>query len=112
MAKSKKWKQKLCLHYDNAPSHTAEKVKLHNEISKVKIWDHPSYSTDLAICDFGLFGTMKESFKGNDFEDEEELIEAIKSFFASKSEDFFKSLFSEWIRRLKSCISHNGNYFY
>ena len=110
MKKSKKWKHKLCLHYDNAPSHTAEKVKIHNEISKVKIWDHPAYSPDLAICDFGLFGTMKETFKGNDFENEEELLEAINHFFASKSEDFFKSLFSEWIRRLKLCISHNGNY--
>ena len=84
MKKSRRWKHKLCLHYDNAPSHTAGKVRAHIENSKVNIWDHPAYSLDLAICDFGLFGTMKESFKGNDFEDEDELLEAFKIFLSQK----------------------------
>ena len=36
---------------------------------------------------------MKESFKGNDFEDEDELLEAIKNFFFSKSENFLNHYF-------------------
>ena len=93
MKKSRRWKHKLCLHYDNAPSHTAGKVKAHIENSKVNIWDHPAYSPDLAICDFGLFGTMKESFKGNDFEDEDELLEAFKIFLSQKVKIFINHYF-------------------
>lgn len=47
-----KWKNRLCLHYDNAPSHCTKNDKNHIENSSIKIWDHPSYSPDLAICDF------------------------------------------------------------
>lgn len=43
----------------------------------------------MQIYNYGLFGSMKKIFKGNDFEDNEELIEAINSFFASKIKDFF-----------------------
>lgn len=110
MKKAKRWKHKLCLHYDNAPSHTAKKVKIHNQDSYTNIWDHPPYSPDLAICDFGLFGTIKNSFTGNDFEDADELKDAIENFFSSKDEVFFQSLFSSWIERLQACIRNNGEY--
>lgn len=68
----------------------------------MKILGHPPYSPDLSICDFGLFGSIKNSFRGKCFEDEDEdeLLNAILHFFNSKSEDFFKSLFLEWKRRL------------
>ena len=112
MIKSKKWKHRLCLHNDNAPSHCSKIVKNHIENSSIKIWDHPPYSPDLAICDFGLFGTMKNSFTGSDFNNEDELLDSIQEFFASKSEEFYKSLFSEWIRRLHACIQNKGNYFH
>lgn len=110
MKKAKRWKHKLCLHYDNAPSHCSQKVKERNKNSFTKIWDHPPYSPDLAICDFGLFGTIKNSFTGNDFDDVDDLKNAIEHFFSSKSEDFFHSLFTCWIRRLNACISNGGNY--
>lgn len=77
MIKSKRWKYRLCLQYDNWPNKTSKIVKDHNEHSCVKIWDHPPYSTDLAKCDYCLFGTMKLSFNGCDIKDENELIDSI-----------------------------------
>ena len=35
-------------------------------------------------CDFGLFGTMKNSFKGQTFDTEKEVLEAIDNFFEEK----------------------------
>ena len=58
--------------------------KNHIENSSIRIWDHPSYSPDLAICDFVLFGTMKNTFTEIDFNDEDELLDSIQVFFASK----------------------------
>lgn len=110
MIKSKKWKRRLYIHYDNAPSHSSRIVKDYVIHSKLKILDHPAYSPDLSICDFGIFGTLKNSLVGNEFESEDELFDAIHNFFESKSETFFKSLFYEWMRRLEACISNGGNY--
>ena len=51
------------------------------KISQLFRLEHPTYSPDLAPCDFGLFGTMKENFEDKEFETEEELFEAIMYFF-------------------------------
>ena len=110
MKKTRRWKHKLLVHYDNAPCHTAKTVRDHLRHSGLIILSHPPYSPDLSICDFGLFGTMKNSFIGREFDTEEELTEAIKDFLSSKSEDFYKSLFFEWIRRLEACVTNGGNY--
>ena len=41
---------------------------------------HPAYSPDLAPCYFGIFGTVKESFDGQEFETEDDLLSAIEEF--------------------------------
>lgn len=56
--------------------------KKHNENTSDIICGHPHYFPDLAICDFGLFGTMKNSFTGSDFNDEDELLDSIQKFLA------------------------------
>lgn len=106
-----KQKQKIFIHYDNSPVHTSGLVKQHLESSKLTIMEHPPYSPDLAPSDFGLFGTMKSSFTGNEFETENELIEAITNFFKQKPKEFWISLFNEWQKRLRRCIEVHGNYF-
>ena len=73
--------------------------------------DHPAYSPDLAPSDFGLFGTMKNSFTGFEFETEEELIKTICIFFEEKPKNFGCHFFHEWQRRLRCCIDSKGNYF-
>ena len=110
MVKSKKWKRRLYIHYDNAPCHSSSIVEDYVINSKLKILDHPEYSPDLSICDFGIIGTLKNSLVGNEFESEKELFDAIQNYFSSKSETFFKSLFYEWMRRLEACIDNGGNY--
>jgi hypothetical protein len=42
---------------------------------------HPSYSPDLSVCDFWLFGFLKESMKGMRLSIEDQIIEAITTIW-------------------------------
>jgi histone-lysine N-methyltransferase SETMAR len=50
---------KTTLHFDNAPIHNTKAVMGQLEQSELKRMDHPTYSPDLAPCDFFRFGSMK-----------------------------------------------------
>lgn len=108
--KAKNQKQQMLLHFDNAPSHNAKVVESFIAKTTFERIPHPPYSPDLAPSDFGLFGTVKDYFKGREFESEEELLSAINEFLTSKSKQFFKSLFENWEKRLKRCIELDGDY--
>ena len=92
MVKSKKWKKHLYIHYDKAPCHSSRIVKDYVINSKLKILDHPEYSPDLSICDFGIIGTLKNSLVGNEFESEKELFDAIQNFFFHQKVKLFLNL--------------------
>ena len=106
-----KKRKKFYIHYDNARAHTSNYVKDYLDQSSFTLLQHPPYSPDLSPCDFGLFGTVKDSFRGKSFGCEEELLQAIDQFFYDQPPDFWKSIFEDWLRRLRLCISANGNYF-
>lgn len=110
--KKLKRNKRLCrLHYDNARCHVSQKVKKYLFNSPFSLIPYPLYSPDLSPCDFGLFGTMKNSFKGRSFDTEEDLLNAIDEFFAEKSPHFWLSIFESWIKRCEACITAKGNYF-
>ena len=48
--------------HDNPSSHKCEIVKPFLASEKVKILNHPSYSSDLCPCDFFLFPRLKNAF--------------------------------------------------
>ena len=108
--KAKNQKQQILLHFDNEPSHNAKVVE--SFIAKITFEriPHPPYSPDLAPSDFGLFGTVKDYFRGREFESEEEILSAINEFLTSKSEHFCKSHFENLEKRLKRCIELDGDY--
>ena len=73
--KAKMQRQMMMLHYDNAPSHNAMLTQNYLSTTSFKKVPHPPYSPDLALCDFGIFGTVKTQFEGREFESEDELFE-------------------------------------
>lgn len=108
--KAKRQKQMMMLHYDNAPAHNAMITQNYLSQTSFKRVPHPPYSPDLALCDFGIFGTVKTQFIGKEFESENELFEELTKFFKGKTTEFYISLFQEWERRLHKCIELNGEY--
>jgi len=61
------------LHHDNAPAHTALSVTWYLASLGWTTVPHPSYSPDLAPCDFFLFLTMKKTLKEKRFATVEEV---------------------------------------
>jgi hypothetical protein len=47
---------------------------------KFEVLKHPPYSRDLPLLDFYLFGPMKEHLRGQKFADDNEVMEAVKSW--------------------------------
>jgi histone-lysine N-methyltransferase SETMAR len=56
--------QEWCLHWDNAPVHTAATVADFLAAKRVKTVPHPPYAPDLAPADFFLFSKVKAELAG------------------------------------------------
>jgi len=56
----KKWADNsFLLHHNKAPVHRAHAVKEFLAKTKITVLSHPSYSSDLAPCDYFLFPKLK-----------------------------------------------------
>jgi len=64
-----KWKKNnWFLHHDNAPAHTSLVVRQFLTSKNITVIPHPSYSLDLALCDFFLIPKMKVRLRGCRFD--------------------------------------------
>lgn len=106
----KRGQKKIFVHMDNAPSHNS-KVTM-TEISKLNMnrLPHPAYSPDVAICDFWLFGKLKDHLKGTNFQTENELFESVVNFLDSIDKNEIQRVYEEWISRLHTVIDSGGEY--
>jgi hypothetical protein len=57
---------------------------------------HPSYSPDIAPCDFALFPKMKMKLRGRLFETLSDILRESKSVLDSIKENDFHSAFETW----------------
>jgi len=71
----------VCLLHDNARHHSAHVITALLEKFKWDILDHPPYSPDLAPSHFHLFLRLKKHLAGKRFDDEDELQEAVMTWF-------------------------------
>ena len=96
--KTGKW---LLLH-DNAPAHTAIRVRQFLAQKKVTVLDHPPYSPDLAPVDFLLFPRLKPAIKDA----------LLRTWMPSK---IMWQLFCDWFRKLyehcQTCVVVDGDFF-
>ena len=69
---------------------------------------HPSYSPDLAPCDFPK---VKEQLRGRRFQDDAELEDAVKAAIDSIPKYEFRNIMQKWIKRANKFIEVSGNYF-
>jgi len=63
----KKWphlaKKKVLFHHDNAPAHSSAIAMTKLVELRYELLSYPTYSPDLAPCDFYLFPNMKKGLK-------------------------------------------------
>lgn len=98
-------------HHDNAPAHRATITQEFLEQSGLTVLDHPSYSPDLAPCDFGLFPLIKSQLKGRRFATDDELLSAWDEACASVTKEQWKIMFDTWFERMHKCVNSDGFYF-
>jgi len=72
--------------------------------------EHPPYSPDIAPSDYHLFRSMQHFLAVKVFLSIEQVREAVESFFASKTQEFFQDGIFQLPMRWKEVIKSQGNY--
>jgi hypothetical protein len=102
--------RKLLVHADNARPHTAKlSTQCFNE-NRTKSAPHPTYSPDLALSDFYLFGYVKRYLAALSFEDADQLFAAGEGLLEGTEKLTLQTVFLEWMDRFRKCIAPNGEY--
>jgi hypothetical protein len=70
----------------------------------------PPYSTDIAPCDFFLFGYLKQHLEGKYLTREDQVIAAVSEVFDKIPLQTFQSVMDDWQYRLRRCIQLGGEY--
>ena len=97
--------------HDNAPAHKSAVVTEYLKLKKVTVLPHPPYSPDLAPCDFFLFPKLKKHLSGRRYTSRQALGSAVFQCLAGIPREDYENAFRRWIKRLKLCVSHKGEYF-
>ncbi|UYV63717.1 hypothetical protein LAZ67_2005415 [Cordylochernes scorpioides] len=105
-----KLSRKIVYHQDNAPSHLLLQAMAAIYDSGFEPLPHAPYSPDLAPADFHLFPHLKKSLSVIHFWSDEEVIDAVTSFFESLETSFFLEGIKALEHRWKKCIDLKGDY--
>lgn len=99
------------LHHDNAPAHSAHRIKDFLAKTKTTVINHPAYSPDLAPCDYFLFPKLKFKLKGRRFEDVESIKSAVAKEIGQLPQEVFQNAMEKLRSRWNHCIDSEGMYF-
>ncbi|UYV62625.1 hypothetical protein LAZ67_2001351 [Cordylochernes scorpioides] len=100
----------VCFHQDNARPHTARQTTALIEEFGWELVSHPPYSPDVATSDVHLFPELKKNLGGTQFQDDDELEEAVLGFLRGQAAEFFDCGLHEWVSRMQKCVKRNGEY--
>ena len=64
----------------------------------------------MAPSDFHLFGPMKEYLRGQNFADDDEVMEAVQSWLKATSKSFFLEGIRKLVDRWTKCVAKQGDY--
>ncbi|GFR74843.1 histone-lysine N-methyltransferase SETMAR [Elysia marginata] len=98
------------IHHDNARPHTSLETRTALDRLGLRTLPHPPYSPDLAPSDFFLFPKLKNYLKGNHYETDEDVKNAVLSWCRDKTADFFADSIQQVARRWRLCFERDGDY--
>ena len=98
-------------HQDNAPVHNSILVTVYLTKVGIKTLPQPTYSRDLAPCDFWLFPKFKEKLRGCRYKTIEEMKEAVTKVIDTLIQGDFHGAFQTLLERYNKCIAAGGDYF-
>lgn len=100
----------LLLQHDNARPHTS--LVTREAINKFgwTVLPHPPYSPDLAPSDFHLFGPLKKFLRGTHFDNDEDVIRAVKKWLREQDKTWYKRGIHDLVSRWRKAIRLDGDY--
>ncbi|XP_045174473.1 histone-lysine N-methyltransferase SETMAR-like [Mercenaria mercenaria] len=75
-----------------------------------ELLEHPPYSPDLAPMDFRTFPEIKNSLRGQRFQDVTDLTLATRRKVSQLDTDWYRETFTKWIARHRKCVALHGDY--
>ena len=93
-----------------ARPHTSLETRTALDRLGLRTLPHPPYSPDLAPSDFFLFPKLKDYLKGNRYETDEDVKNAVLSWCRDKTADFFADGIQQVVCRWRLCIERDGDY--
>jgi hypothetical protein len=101
----------VTLFHDNAGPHTAAYILTLLEYFNWELFDHPLYSPNLPQSNYHLFtcAYLKNWLASQLFNNNEELVEDVKTWLSSQAADFFGTIIQKLIPRYK-CLNSRDDY--
>lgn len=100
----------VLIQHDNARPHTSLRTSEHIAKQGWTVLPHPPYSPDLAPSDFHLFGALKDGIRGRHFENNEEVIRAVKKWLRDQNKDWYRQGIHALVSRWRKAIERDGDY--
>ena len=98
------------IHHDNTPPHTSLETRTALDCLGLRTLLHPPYSPDLAPSDFFLFPKLKDCLKGNRYQRDEDVKNAVLSWCRDKTSDFFADGIQQVVCWWRLCMERDGDY--
>jgi len=100
----------MLIQHDNARPHTS--LRTQETIAKFgwTVLLHPSYSPDLALSDFHLFGLLKDALRGTSFEDDESVIRAVRTWLREQETSRYREGMHALVSRWRKAVDIDGDY--
>jgi hypothetical protein len=77
----------------------------------VTVMLQPSYSPDLAPCDFFLFQKVKKALKGHHFDSIEDIQKSVTQVLNDTPQNAFQECYKQWQHRWQRCVHAQRVYF-
>jgi len=99
----------VVLHRDNARPHTAAATVETIRKLKFELLPHPAHCTDLAPSDYHIFGKIKNALRGRRFANDEEVKDAVHTWFGAQPRTFFTHEIRELVDLSNKCVDKLGD---
>jgi histone-lysine N-methyltransferase SETMAR len=96
--------------YDNARPHTAAAMRDLIATFGWEQFDHLPYSSDLASSDLHVFQLLKTFLGGRRFHEDNEIKEAVNTWFASQVTSFYDAGIQKLVSPFDRCLNNGANY--
>jgi transposase len=93
----------VLFHHDNAPVHSSAVAQQKITEWRFELLAHPPYSPDLGPSDFHLFPKLKKFLAGKRFRSNEEVINAVNTYFEALEESHFREGIEKLEKRWTKC---------